>query len=515
MFAEVNSSLSSQRDTNKLATYAMHTITAIAVLIAVTLFYTHQFSIHHDLAGSMLSGKFVTELGYLYGQYGIYFPPAEKVWFSLAAKLHTLTGARLDTIVVIMTGFAVLVSTQFAYFIRKKTVGATTLFFLMSVAAMLVLPIAFKNVFGLREHLVALGIWPYLVYRLSDPTGRALSFKWRIVMGIWLGWTLLFKYLYAIVILFIELTDAIIQRRLSNLFRMENLISGTIVAGYMFVWLILQPENLQTIGIMKNAIQANIISFQQTAQYIGVYLLSGIPLIAAGFIYKSKKRSIFIGLALLLSTILVTAIQARWYSHHQFPIFMATLILLWIIQGKTPKMVTLFVCLFLMNTLYGQFKENSLYQDRFKLLNQSFLANKISLENKRVGLMIAHPSPFSEIVAQHGGTRWTAMVNFAHVFSELEHADIIDNKGKLAQPIERFKNGREILHDKTMSLWEDFPPDVIIMDHSNSWPLQHLEVNWLHLFSKDERFAKILANYTLEYSHTEKYLGYDYYIKKQ
>jgi hypothetical protein len=515
MFAEVNSSLSSQQDTSKIATYTTHIITAIVVLIAVPLFYTHQYSIHHDLAGSMLSGKFATELGYTYGQYGIYFPPAEKVWFSLAAVLHTITGIRLDTIVVIMTGIAILLSTQFAYFIRRKTVGATPLFLLMSVTALVVLPIAFKNVFGLREHLVALGIWPYLVYRLSDPTGIALSSKWRIVMGVWLGWTLLFKYLYAFVVLFIELTDAIIQRRLSNLFRMENLISGSIVAVYIFVWLILQPQNLQTIGIMKNAIQANIISFQQTAQYIGVYLLSGIPLIAAGFIYKSNKRSLLIGLALLLSAILVTAIQARWYSHHQFPIFIATLVLLWIIQSKTPKMVSLFVCLFLMNTVYGQFKENSLYQARFKLLDQSFLANNISLENKRVGLMIAHPSPFSEIVAQHGGTRWTALVNFAHVFSELEKADIIENEGKLAPPIERFIDGREILHDKTMSLWEDFPPDVIIMDHSNSWPLKHLEVNWPHLFSKDERFAKIMANYALAYSHEEKYLGYDYYIKKQ
>ena len=514
MFAEVNSSLSSQQDTNKFAEYVIHILSAIVIIIAASLFYTYQFSIHHDLAGSILSGKFVTELGNAYDQYGIYFPPAEKVWFSFASGLHAVTGIRLDIIIVIMTSLSILVSTQFAYFIRKKTVGATPLFLILSLVAFLILPIVFKNIFGLREHLVALGIWPYLVYRLSDPTGRVLSSKWRVLMGIWLGWTLLFKYLYALAVLFIELTDAIVQRRLSNLFRIENLMSGTIVATYVFVWLILQPENLQIIGIMKNAIQANIISFQQTAQYIGLYLLYAIPLLAAGFIYKSDKRSLFIGLALLLSTIIVTAIQARWYSHHQFPIFMATLVLLWIIQIKTPKIVTLFVCLFLLSTVYGQFKENGLYQARFKLLYQSLIENNISLENKRVGLMIAHPSPFSEIVAQHGGTRWTPLVNFAHVFSELEKADIIENEGKLAPPIERFVDGREILHDKTMSLWEDFPPDVIIMDHSNSWPLKHLEVNWPHLFSKDERFAKIMANYALAYSHEEKYLGYDYYIKK-
>ncbi len=514
MFAEVNSSLSSQQDTNKFATYAIHILTAIIVVIATSLFYTYQYSIHHDLAGGILSGKFAIELGDIYDKHAIYFPPAEKLWFSIAARIHTFIGIELDIIIVTMTALAILLSAQFAYFIRKQTTGGTYLFLFASIAALSIIPILFKNVFGLREHFVALGFWPYLVYRFSDPRGKLLSLKWRIVLGIWLGWTLLFKYLFAIVILFIELTDVIVQRRMSILFRIENLISGIVVVSYLFTWLILNPENLQVIGIMRNAIEANLIDLQNTAKKIGFKLFYIIPILATGFFYKSDSRKLFISVALLIGTITVAAIQARWYSHHQFPIFMANIVLLWIIGRKTNKIAITFFCLLLSTILYDQFTKSSLNQTRFKMLEQSFFENNISLDDKRVVLLIAHPSPFNEIVAVEGGTRWSDLVNFSYVFSELAEYDIMENEGKLAPPIESFNEGREILHAKTLSLWEDFPPDVIIMDHSKSWPLKHLKINWPHLFSKDDRFSHIMEKYTLAYSHKDSLLTYDYYIKK-
>jgi hypothetical protein len=188
----------------------------------------------------------------------MYFPPAERAWFSIAARVSDLTGLRLDLAVVLMTGVAVLISTSLAYRIRRETVGASPLFFVLPVAVLVILPILFKNVFGLREHMVALGLWPYLVLRVSDPDGTRIGWRTRVALGLWMGAMLLFKYLYSIVVFLVELTDAVAQRRPFLLFRIENLIAGAIVALYLFCWLVLDPGQRTVIGAVVSAIDANL-----------------------------------------------------------------------------------------------------------------------------------------------------------------------------------------------------------------------------------------------------------------
>ena len=514
IFTNYNSLFITKSENSRAVELGINALAAGILFVAVIAFYTFQYTIHQDLAGNILSGKLVLELGEQYELYSIYFPPAEKFWFSTAAKLQDTSGFRSDYVVLGMIFCAILFSSSFAYYIRKKTVGATPWFFITSLIALIVLPMLFKNLFGLREHMVALGLWPYLVYRVSDPTGTIIDRKWRIVLGCWIGLTLLFKYFYAVAIFLVELTDALIQRRASIIFRIENLVSATIVVGYLFIWLILNPENLSTISIMKNAISANIITPKLNAYYIGLSLFSAVPLLITGVIYKVENRHLAICFALLVASILVASIQGRWYSHHHFPVILASIFTFWIIGRKTPQIITICISFLLINPIYKELTKLISVQSKIVSLEESLENNSSKFDGKRVALLSTHPSPFNEIIAKQGGERWTALMNMSYITSELKEVDTIENEGKLAPPIERFIDGREILHDKTMSLWEDFPPDVIIMDHSNSWPLQHLEVNWRHLFSKDERFVKIMSNYTLAYTHEEKYLGYDYYIKK-
>lgn len=519
MFAGIltsfNSFFISKRDSNRYVDIGMNALAASILFVAVIAFYSFQYTIHQDLAGNLLSGKLALQLGEQYELYSIYFPPAEKVWFSLAAKLQDISGLRSDHVVLAMSYCAVVFSAGFAYSIRKKTVGATPWFFILSLIALTILPILFRNIFGLREHLVALGLYPYLIYRLSDPTGTKISLSWRIAIGLWAGWALLFKYLYAVAILLIEIADAIIQRRFSLLFRIENLIAATIVIAYLFSWLVMEPDNLETISIMKNAVSANLIDAKLNAYYVGFSLVYAAPLFLIGLLYKADHRNMFLCLALLIGAIAVAAIQARWYAHHHFPIILTSVLLFWIVGKKATKILALCMTLLLGHSIYIESKKSDLNQTRIAILEKSFQDNNISIEKKRIALLAAYPSPFNEVIAKFGGIRWTALMNFAYVAAELKEHDIQEKNTSPAPPIEKFSDGRNILHDKTLRLWENFLPHVIIMDHSTSWPLQYLQIRWPNLLSKDIRFNEILKNYELSYTHKKAGLEYQYYTRKQ
>src|SRR5688572_3413918 len=153
---------------------ALHAGLAICLFAGLLLFYGTYYSVHQDLAASALSARLAITLGDAFRDYSLYFPPAERAWFSVAARLSDLTGLRLDLAVVLMTGAAVLFAAGLAYRIRRETVGASPLFLVLSVALLVILPVLFKNLIGLREHLVVLGLWPYLVLRVSDTDGSRI-----------------------------------------------------------------------------------------------------------------------------------------------------------------------------------------------------------------------------------------------------------------------------------------------------------------------------------------------------
>ena len=70
-----------------------------------------------------------------------------------------------------------------------------------------------------------------------------------------------------------------------------------------------------------------------------------------------------------------------------------------------------------------------------------------------------------------------------------------------------------MLHEEMLRLWEDMPPDVLILDHSYRWPLRYVDVKWTHVFSEDERFNAILKRYRPVFSHDGKRLEFTYYVR--
>jgi hypothetical protein len=486
---------------------------AICVLAGLLPFYGYYYPLHHDLAGSVLSGRLAVELGESYRDYSIYFPPAERVWYSLAARLSDLTGGRLDLAIVTMTSAMVFFGAGLAYRIRRATVGASPLFLVVSVAVLVALPILFKNVFGLREHIVATGLWPYLVYRVSDPDGTRIGWRTRVVLGLWMGATLLIKYLYAVVVALVELADALVQRRPLLLFRIENIVAGAVVAMYLFSWLILDPSQRTAIGAMFSAIDANLADPVANGLKVAENLVYAAGFLALLVGFRVPVRLMALGLATLAGTVIVAWSQERWYTHHLFPIILAYVVGWWMAKDYFRWWGHVIVALGLAFPLTGQFLSTFTYQKQVAEVDRAIRDAGQSVSGKRIGVLAMHPSPYNQYLASHDAVRWNTMMNIAYVAADLKPFDSKENAGKAPPPVRLDEPGRKMLHDQMLRLWEDLPPDVLILDHSTSWPLRYIDVEWVQAFSGDPRFKAILEHYRPVLSHQGERSSFTYYVR--
>lgn len=486
---------------------------ALAVLAGLLVFYSSTSKIHHDIAGGLMSGQLAVYLGDSYSNYSIYFPPAEKAWFSLAAHMSNATGWRLDLVVVAMSYSVVLFGTGLAYYIRNESTGASWRFFVMPLLVLVIIPIIFKNVFGTREHIVAAGLWPYLVLRVSDPRNEHIGRKTRIVLGLWMGATLLIKYLYAVLVLLVELTDALMQRRIAGLFRVENLISGAIVALYLFLWLGIDPAQREAISAMLSAIDANLSDTDSNIRKASLYGLVTFFLLLLSRFFKVPTCETALSLALVAGTFIVAGMQERWYSHHLFPICMAFIVWWWMAGRQMGWWGHLAFAGAIATVINPQFVTIASYQNRLSVLDASFNQAHQSVAGKRVAILTLHPSPYNEFLTQQHALRWNPSVNIAYITAELQHFDLPENAGKPNPPIALNDPGRRILHDQMLRLWEDMPPDAILIDRTYRWPLKYIDVNWEEAFADDPRFAAIMSHYKLALEHKGPRLRFSYYVR--
>lgn len=488
-----------------------HVAFAAAVLACLLAFYLYAYVPHHNVAGPVLSARLAQTLGDSFADYSSYFPPAEQAWFGLAVELSDLTSISPDLIVVLMTGIAVLFSAALAYRIRKQTVGATPLFFILSVAALIVLPILFRNLFGLRVHLVVLGLWPYLNLRLCDPDDTKIGWNLRAVVGLWLGAVLTLRYIFSIIVLAVELADAMNGRRVRTLFRIENLIAGGIVATYLFFWLVIDPAQREVMGAMVSAIDANLTSRTGNMVHAAIHFSTAIFFVALTYVFKLPVRTMVIGLAMVVGGIAAAWIQSRWYSHHVLPIAAAYVAWLWMIHRDVKPLWLAALALIVAQPILKEFREIASYQQSVGELERALDQAGISVAGKRVGLLNMHPSPFNQYLARNGAWRWNGAMNNAYVAAELKDFDLPENAGRPVPPVILGEPGRQMLHDDMLRLWEDMPPDALILDESRSWPLKHIEVSWSEVFAEDRRFQAILAQYRPVMRHKGDSLDFTYY----
>jgi hypothetical protein len=137
----------------------------------------------------------------------------------------------------------------------------------------------------------------------------------------------------------------------------------------------------------------------------------------------------------------------------------------------------------------------------------------LSVAGKRVGILTMHPSPYNQHLASHGGLRWNATMNNAYVAAELKPFDTKENEGKKPPPVTLSNPGRRMLHDEMLRLWEDMPPDVLILDHSYRWPLRYVDVEWTHVFSNEPRFNTLLRQYRPVLTHHGDRLEFRYFVR--
>jgi hypothetical protein len=496
-----------------IASVGLHAAIATCVLPGLLLFYGFHYSVHQDLAASALSGRLAITLGDAFRDYSIYFPPAERTWFSLAARLADLTGLKLDSSVVLMTGVAVLFSGILTYWIRRQTVGASPLFLILSASVLVIVPILFKNVFGLREHMVALGLWPYLVLRVSDPDGTRIGWRLRLLLGLWMGAALLFKYLYSIVVFLVEIANAIVQHRPVLVFRIENIVSGALVALYLFCWLVLDPSQRTAIAAVKSAIDANLADPGANWLRAAINLYPALFFLLVLRISRLPTRVMALGLALVVGSIIAAWAQGRWYSHHMFPITMACIAWWWMAGRQLRWWGHVVMALFVLVPIHREYRSTAFYQEGVEELDLAMDKAGQSVAGKRVGILTMHPSPYNQYLASHGALRWNSSANNSYVSAELKWFDRKENARTPPPPVRIDDPGRRMLHDEMLRLWEDMPPDVLILDHSTRWPLHYIDVEWTHVFSQDPRFNAILKSYRPVMTHHGDRLEFKYYVR--
>lgn len=488
---------------------------AAMVLGAALWFYGSYYSLHQDLAGSLLSGKLAVTLGEAFSQYSLYFPPAERVWFSLAVQLGDLTGIGLDRTIVAMTVAAVLFAAGLAWQIRRLTTGAGPKFFIVSAAVLVITPILFKNIFGLREHLVVLGLWPYLVLRVSDPDAARIGWRLRALVGLWLGWTLLFKYLYSLVVMLVEVVDALVQKRLKLLLRIENLAAGSIVFLYLFLWLGIDPVQREAVAAMVSAVDAALAEPSENTWKVAENLVFAGAFVMLLRLSRVPARLVGLACATILGAVGVAWLQERWFSHHLFPIVMAYGFWWWAAAAYLRRWHHGVLAAGLVYAVLVQFVATVPYLEQVEELDAAFLKAGQSVDGKRVGLLNLHPSPYNQFLVAHGGSRWNGLMNIAYVSAELAPLDSPGNAGKRLPPVRLDDPGRRLLHDQMLRLWEHEPPDALIFDYSTRWPLHHIDVDWVHAYSNDPRFAAILSHYRPVLQHQGKRLKFTYYVRRQ
>lgn len=486
---------------------------AIAALAGTILFYANVYPLHHDLAGSLLSGRLAVELGDAFARYSLYFPPAEKTWSSTIARLSDATGLRLDLVNVAVSTLMTLIGAELGYRIRRMTLGASLWFFVVPLAVMLLVPILFKNIFGLREPLIAAGLWPYIVLRMSDHDGLKVGRGLRVALGVWLGVTLLFKYLYAVVVALVELADALAQRRIVLLFRLENLIAGGIVALYLFDFLVLHAANRAAIGAMMSSIDGALADRATSLTMVARNFIYAVAFLATLRIFGVRGRAVAIGLALVVGALIAALAQQRWFSHHLYLIVMAYVAWWWMTGRAFRLWAHAAIATALGYSMLGEFVSTKQYREQVAEMDAAMRRANQSVADKRVGILNMHPSPLNQYLSSHRGVRWNATPNIAYVATELQPVDVPENRGKPTPPIPLTDPGRRMVHDQMIRLWQDSPPDVIILDESMRWPLRNVDVHWTQAFAGDPRFAAIMSNYRLAFTHKGRRLRFAYYVR--
>ena len=168
---------------------------------------------------------------------------------------------------------------------------------------------------------------------------------------------------------------------------------------------------------------------------------------------------------------------------------------------------------YLLVAIGSQYLRTAPYQGEVDELDLALDEAGQSVAGKRVGILTMHPSPYNQYLASHGAMRWNASMNNAYVAAELKPFDRPENANTPPPPVKLQDSGRRMLHDEMLRLWEDMPPDVLILDHSTRWPLRYIDVEWTHVFSEDPRFNAILENYRPVLAHDGEQLAFQYFVR--
>ena len=88
------------------------------------------------------------------------------------------------------------------------------------------------------------------------------------------------------------------------------------------------------------------------------------------------------------------------------------------------------------------------------------------------------------------------MQNLAYLATEYHEQDNPNGQIRYLNP-EEFSPASKLANDSIAKLFERSPPDIVLVDRGERWPMKHIQVDYLQALQMDDRIKKAWQGYSL------------------
>lgn len=248
-------------------------------------------------------------------------PPASVLIYLPAVALEHLSGVRAETIVILATIAAALLSLAgFSAILARAGRPLPPLGLAIGSAILIVFP---AGAFAQREHIALLAMLPLLALTAARLEGFRPSFPVVAAVGLLAGLAMAIKPLFALAALLPALTAAVVSRSPRALVRPEHFVAGIVVVGYGAAAYAAFPAFFETmLPILKEvylpASKPAAVIFGQPGVLWLAALIGLIPLYAGARVTDPRTGTV---LAAAIGFAAAFVIQHKGWAYHALPAY--------------------------------------------------------------------------------------------------------------------------------------------------------------------------------------------------
>lgn len=384
-----------------------------------------------------------------------------------------------------------------------------------------IIPLNVNNLYGIREHLFVLLVFPYIILVLARISGCIPTTKFAVLIGVVAAVGYCAKPFYGLVFVGIEVAYVLCVGRLFAVVRAEAVTASLLGVVYLLVWIFGYSEYFDQ---LQDAISNVGVFLKDTDTLILRALLYSIPvlaiLVSVLFLPVSAKsldptllkRTVLLSVVVVM-IIVVASIQQRWYWHHYYPVAGACAVLMAAVVNVRKLLMPIVLSSFFLLIVLRPGFQAAVSNYSKVVVAQAQLGPVIA--GATVGVITPHPAPYSQVVLETQALWRFPFVNMAYLATEYSQFDQPNMSIRYLSPAEMSLSG-QLAHRKVVSLFVQSPPEYAIVDKTPRYPFQHVFLDQLKALRMDAEFEKAWEQYDLvdRYINGEDSLNYELYKLK-